>query len=99
MKKFDATAYEYKPRKYPRCAIRPDWVKHLESSGVELDLDNIWRQAGRHFADSLDPKVLGSTVTTRQLSTEPWVAKIPTRCSGSRGRSVTAPSTFPFPVK
>jgi hypothetical protein len=67
---FDVSVYEYRPRKGPKCSSRPDWLKKLKDNGTTLSLDAIWRQAGRHFADSLDPDVVGFAGTSRQLATE-----------------------------
>jgi hypothetical protein len=42
----------------------------LRANGTTLSLDAVWRQAGRHFGDSLEPVVLGFNGTSRQLATE-----------------------------
>jgi hypothetical protein len=72
MPSFSASVYEYRPKSAtaPKCKSRPAWVKQLKANGTALSLDAIWRQAGRHFADSLDPEVVGFAGSARRLATE-----------------------------
>jgi hypothetical protein len=67
---FTASIYEYQSRQGPKCSLRPQWVQDLKDHGTTLSLKEIWRQAGRHFADSLDPNVVGFNGSSRQLATE-----------------------------
>jgi hypothetical protein len=67
---FTVSVYEYQPRKNPKCSVRPNCATELTDNGTTLSLAAIWRQAGRHFADSLDPDVVGFAGSARQLATE-----------------------------
>lgn len=67
---FEVTVKTWAPTKYSGCPSPPQWLKDLVKDGATLQLGAVLIQAGRHFADALNPEVLPGTGSRRQKATQ-----------------------------
>lgn len=62
--------FRLKQSKGASCASLPSGLQHALQHGVKMDLELVMHQAGRHFADSINPAVLPGSGTRRQKAAE-----------------------------